>query len=209
MGVASTPTSAGAQAPAVTTATRARTPPAADAVVVLVDRLDAAAARAPRQAVAPSACDGGVGEDDAAVRLEEAALAGLGPDREALLDLACVEHLERHAARGERVAVRLPSRRGRACRAGRAARRPHSASSSRQSGKRLLREPHPALLRDRTGGRSASLPWLEPRSWPSSNCSQTTTSRPAWASARAVASPITPAPTTTTSVSKAAHAGAA
>ena len=44
-------------------------------------------------------------------------------------------------------------------------------------------------------------PWLEPWSLPTSNCSQSTTSRPARASARAVARPITPAPTITTSAS--------
>src|SRR3954447_23924660 len=41
-------------------------------------------------------------------------------------------------------------------------------------------------------------PWLDPRVWPGSNCSWTTTSAPRCRSLQPVASPITPAPITAT-----------
>ena len=77
-----------------------------DAVAVLVDRLDADVL-AHLEAVGERR-DGFVRMDDPAVRLEQAALARVGADAEPLLDLACVEHLERRPARCECIAVRLP-----------------------------------------------------------------------------------------------------
>ena len=52
-------------------------------------------------------------------------------------------------------------------------------------------------------------PWLDPRAWPSPNCSNRITSAPRSASAHAAAEPTTPAPTTATLVIAARRRGSA
>ena len=148
----------------MTTATRARTSPAIDAVTVLLDRVDAhvlAELRAGRHSRCQQRLQREVGEDEAAVGLEEPAAARLDPDREATLDLGGVQHLERRPARRERVAVGPPvaevERPGLLQQ-----RRPHSASSSRQSGYDSC-----ARRTQRSSGYESRTirepPWLEPR----------------------------------------------
>ena len=64
--------------------------------------------RSPNVEAVAERLDRRVGADDAAVRLEEPAVARIGHDAEPVLDLTRVEHLERHAALGQCVAVRPP-----------------------------------------------------------------------------------------------------
>ena len=124
-----------------------------DAVAVLVDRLDADVL-AHLEAVGERR-DGFVRMDDPAVRLEQAALARVGADAEPLLDLACIEHLERRPARCECIAVRLP-----VAEVERAVQRRASAGRSPPRARaRAGRSPAragPSARPDRTGARSAS-----------------------------------------------------
>src|SRR6478752_8281504 len=84
--------------------------------------------------------------------------------------------------------------------------RPLSRSSSSPLCRSSSRQPSSASCAKRThfssGYASRKIrvrPWLEPRAWPSSNCSYATTSTPSRRRAQAVASPFSPAPTTATS----------
>ena len=118
----------------------------AHAVVVLREVLDPASLT--HVQTGRESLDGCVCDDDAAVRLIEPAVAGIGTDPEPVLDLTCVEHVERHLARGKRVAVRRPVAE---------VERPvqleqrHAALGLELTPEReaLLREPHPALIRIR------------------------------------------------------------
>ena len=115
-----------------------------DAVAVLVDRFDADVL-AHLEAVGERR-DGFVRMDDPAVRLEQAALARVGADAESMLDLACIEHLERRPARRECIAVRLPvTEVERALQLEQAPAALRLELAPEREG--LLREPDPALVR--------------------------------------------------------------
>ena len=105
VGVASTPASSGAQAPAVVDGdaraqTAAATPSPSSSI--------GATRRRSRTSTPAASAASAVRADDPPVRLEEAVVAGIDPDPEPVLDLTGVEHGERRPAGGERVAVRPP-----------------------------------------------------------------------------------------------------
>ena len=116
-----------------------------DAVAVLVDRLDADVARAPR----------GRRRTPRRLRPHGRSRRPPGTSRSRPGRRGCRTAARSGLRRAPRTAPRtLRVRRGSAAQSPRSSvpcssskRRPLSASSSRQSGKRLLREPHPALVR--------------------------------------------------------------
>ncbi len=119
-----------------------------DRLALVLDRLD------PRSLAQIRACSGRcteqclqrqVGVHDPAVGLEEHGLAVFQPEREAALGLGPVQHLERRAARGQRIPVCLPVTK--IDRAGLVEQRASPAGLELLPERiRLLRQPHPAFL---------------------------------------------------------------
>ena len=111
VGVASTPTSSGAQAPAVTTTAFTRSPPSEtvspsssiDSIRVLLAQLRPGIGRGTEQRLQRQ-----IGIDDPAVGLKEPGLVTIEPEWEAPLDFGRIQHLEWHPAGRERISIRLP-----------------------------------------------------------------------------------------------------